>query len=262
MSYDKITFYTVNPYNDDYFKNNEPARTIERLCFKTWAKKFNVKVFDYNSKIVKECIEKYKWIYEHTLKHPYDKCIFADLVRLTVLARYKYHFYFDCDLYLKSFNLKDTEHFQCNNGFMSVYNGNDVATASKLLQVYKEGEILRDREVIAKSGLKIRDMKGVDRLHLCNFDNAPDSAYMCYTNDIQQAKQYINKYITLIKPSSMKKLLMFTDRRNSELKDFIPRLYTPKSRPAIVLKSLFGIPEEDRSVILQEVRNHWDYLSV
>ena len=56
-----MTIFTVNPLNDNYL--NQP---FIKFCMKTWEKVgFPIKVFDYNSKEVKEAKEKYKIWYKN-----------------------------------------------------------------------------------------------------------------------------------------------------------------------------------------------------
>lgn len=266
----KITFFTVNAFNNDYFRNGKPSKIIEKISFDSWGKNYEVKVFDYNSDVVKDCINEYKDIYNFCQIHPHQKCIFADIVRLYVLTKYKYHFYFDCDLYLLQLNLRDLYHFQASNGFMAMYNGEDLETAKRLLQVYRtdnilksKNEMFRDKDIIKKSGLHIPPIKDFKYLHLTGFDEEPHGQYKCYTNNPNELKELIDIYLKVRKAHIDKRLEVYTE--NQRLITYIPRMATNKkdTRQAIVLKPLNTIvSENDRNIILDKVKKHWAFLSL
>lgn len=250
-----ITFFTLNLFDNGYFDDSGPTKVIERIAFMSWVRKFDVKVFDYRDDVVKDCINEYREIYDYCLEHPGKACIFGDIVRLKVLSLYPYHYYFDCDSYLIDFNLHDKEHFQTAGGcFLNLYNGSDLETAKKILEVYKDGIVQADRATLEKAGLNIPYIHGVKQLHLCGFDAPPKGQFKAFTNNPADIPRLYKKYLELKKPQSCKRLYVYTDLSPRNFLEYLP------GSDLLKIKSFEGVQKDDRDIILKEIKNYYLYI--
>ena len=144
------TLFTVNAYDDGYFENGEPSRPLEKICFNSQKKHFgNTEVINFNNPIVLEMKEKFPKIYAS------NKEVFSDIIRLKYMSIKPDLVYMDCDVYFNQiryfpcgFSLADGKSFFC------ISNGNDIETPARLLSCYDDNEILTDKEITAKAGLK------------------------------------------------------------------------------------------------------------
>ena len=136
----KITCFTINAFDDDYYKNGLPVDEVSRNIVLhnkfNFGKVFDFKVFDYNHPLVIECKEKYKEFFD---REDIIKSVKTDVVRLYILSKLPYHLYIDDDvLLLDDFEIKDEEdyflgHCGC---FNCIYNGSNLDIFKEMLEIY------------------------------------------------------------------------------------------------------------------------------
>lgn len=241
-----MTLFTVNPFDDGYYKNGEPSRDVEKICFRRWKKLFpNLKVFDYNSKEIQEAIKLFPNTYAACLEDSSEKCVFGDIARLYILSKYEDHIYFDNDLYPITDRIWVGDDFSCYyNCFMLTSNGKDLETAKKLLEQYDDNNVpdnLRewyDKKILEKANVVPNELKA-DVIHFSGFDVNPH--YMGFANTFEEYNDIYTKY--LLKKENVLKIF------RTEKGDL------PKNEN-VQFKNLYKIrDEDDRNAIIECVRN-------
>lgn len=187
-----MTIFTVNPLNDNYL--NQP---FIKFCMSTWEKaEFPIKVFDYNSKEVKEAKEKYKiWIQSALNSNVDNKIAIAfDPIRLYILSLYEDMMYFDTDMIVMKADalrkIAKEEDFRVfgGNNFFCVHNGKDIKTPKLILdRCYCTDKVKRDGLVCREDlqDLKLQGLKSHGEfLHNPRIDS---SMYRClYTKSREE----------------------------------------------------------------------------
>lgn len=187
-----MTIFTVNPLNDNYLN-----QSFIKFCMSTWEKAgFPIKVFDYNSKEVKEAKEKYKIWIQSALNSDLDNkiAIAFDPIRLYILSLYKDMMYFDTDMIVMKADalrkIAQEEDFRVfgGNNFFCVHNGKDIKTPKLILdRCYCTDKVKRDGLVCREDlqDLKLQGLKShAEFLHNPRIDS---SIYRClYTKSREE----------------------------------------------------------------------------
>lgn len=243
-----MTLFTVNPFDDGYFENGEPSRTIEKICFRRWKKLFNeVRVYDFNSEEVKEAIERFPNLYKRCIDTPKEKCVFADVVRLIVLSKYEDHVYFDCDLYPLDDHLKGSGLYY--NCFMLMTIGSGVA--KELLKQYDDNNLpdnlfdIYDKKIIAKSGLEFSKLDA----HVIHFSGIDVNPH--YITFAETPEEYT------------KAIEWWKNGHNNVLKIYRNNKYECEKVKGVQLKNLYKIKDEkDKQEIIEAVKHAERYFEV
>lgn len=136
----KITCFTINAFDNGYYKDGLPVDKANRKMWLHNVEKFgnifDFKVFDYNHPLVIECKEKYKEFFD---REEIWISIKADIIRLYILSKLPYHLYIDDDTILcNNFKIEDEEDyfFSIYGAFCCIYNGNNLDVFKKILEIY------------------------------------------------------------------------------------------------------------------------------
>ncbi len=243
-----MTIFTVNAFDDGYFKNCEPTSKLQQFCMNSWQKAgFDIKVFDYNSDEVKEAKEKYKlWINSAVKQRKIP--IASDPIRLYILSLYEDMMYFDTDMYLMKSQFiqkiaEDTNFRIFGNLFCAVHNGKDTQTPKTILEkYYNTDKIKGDKELITNN---INDLKRMsfhnELIHLPRIENKYyKNIYVETTKDIDRL--YGEK--TCIYATSF---------------DLYKQLCSEGKKDAYHIKYLFNMPKEDKEEFKTFMENGNDY---
>lgn len=256
--------FTINAIDNNYFQNGQPAGELERICFNSWTKYFNVKVFDYNSPEIKECKEKYKNYLDLCLKKKSLSC-YADVLRMYILSLYPSSVYFDTDFYLinpERLNFKYTE-WQSSGGFQLMYNGYATDIAKQALNIYKTVQkVIRDKGIVKELQLTQKRLLFPQSIgiHLSTLsDESPH--FNCICNDVTKIPDFVERFLELPDKKLVSRLYFFT---NIAHEFYIDNYFKSKrfsnNRELLVLKDLSKLLSDDRLKIIDLVKQNKKYL--
>lgn len=243
-----MTFFTVNPFDDGYFKDGMPTRRIEKICFRKWKKLHpDLVVLDYNSDEVKEAIRRYPKLYKKCSEVEKEKCVFADVVRLIALTKHEDWCYFDCDLYPIDDFIEGTGLYY--NCFMLM--NISKQDAEKLLRCYDDNDLpdnlfdIYDKKIIAKSGIQFSQLNA-HVLHLSGVDVNPH-----YMTVADTAEDY------------EKAVAWWHDGHHNVLKIFRTKKYDYEKHDGVQMKNLYKIRDDkDREAIIKAVKKGVRYFEL
>ena len=136
-----MTIFTINAFDDGYFKDGYFTGRVQNFCFNSWLKNgIDVKIFDYNSPEVIEAKEIFKDYINVCLEtnSANSKACATDPIKFYILSLYPNMLYVDTDLYLYNINEEKFRDKFSMNSFFAIYNGTETYKAKKFLELFKD----------------------------------------------------------------------------------------------------------------------------
>ena len=140
-----MTVFTLNAFDNGYFKDGKPTNPFDKFCFNSWLNNgIDVKVFDYTSPEVIEAKNKYDKI----LRIQRDLRIVCDVIRLYILSLYPNMLYIDTDVCLIDKSILDEvskiDDLAFSRGYYYfIWNGSRTDKVKTLLEWYEKQEELK-----------------------------------------------------------------------------------------------------------------------
>jgi len=206
----KITCFTVNAFDDGYYKDGLPVDEANRKMWLYNVEKnshiFDFKVYDYTHPLVIECKEKYKEFFDREDIWPSIK---TDVIRLYILSKLPYHLYIDDDVVLlDNFEIENEEDyfFSDIDTFCCIYNGSNLDVFKEILEIYpfedKQLDKLEKKFLIKDDRKKLTkeeytndiNSKRSDNVLFCKMCNFISLNKKSIYNKIVKHYNYINEY--------------------------------------------------------------------
>lgn len=213
-----MTVFTINAFDNGYFKDGKPADEIQRICFNSWLNNgIDVKVFDYNSPEVIEAKIKFKSYIDKAIFYGLNSYA-ADAIRFYILSLYPDMLYIDTDLYYTGNDFSDLGNeaqFQ-GHGFFAIYNGKQTELFREFSEeMFSSNRIMLDNlffdkydeESVTLFGRKIKAMnkKG---LHLPMLDRGKEINYFIGDiEDTEDVRKGYNYYLVSPVDKKIKEIL-------------------------------------------------------
>ena len=249
-----MTVFTVNAFDNGYFKDGKPTSEIQRVCFNSWLNNgINIKVFDYNSPEVIEAKIKFKKYIDKAVSYGLNSYA-VDAIRFYILSLYPNMLYIDTDLYCLGNDFSDLENealFQ-GHGFFAIYNGEQTELFKELSEkMFSSSRIMLDNlffdeydeESVTLFGKKIKSMskKG---LHLPMLDRGKEiNHFISDIKDIEDVRKDYHYYLVSPVDKKIKEILKLKKINHVKL---FPQ----------------NIPKEDLRCLLKYMKNGEKYDSL
>lgn len=252
--------FTINALDNNYFSNGRPTGELENICFNSWTRLFDVKVFDFNSPEIKECKEVYKDYLSLCLQKKSITC-YSDVLRMYILSLYPNSLYFDTDMYLT--NPKELNFNSCgwktNGCFSLIYNGYETDRAASILNIYKNSQkVLRDKGmmILAKLNYLRFYFENPVGVHF-HFLPAESPHFNCICNDLDKIPELYKMFEKRPDKKAKARLYFLTDIFN-EYKN--SNFVLNNTQILCHRKNLAKLDKEDRLKILQLAKNHKNFI--
>jgi hypothetical protein len=232
----KIICFTVNAFDDGYYKDGLPVDEANRKMWlynvENYSHIFDFKVFDYNHPLVIECKEKYKEFFD---RKEIWKSVKTDVVRLYILSKLPYHLYIDDDVVLlDNFEIKNEEDyfFSDMDTFCCIYNSNNLDVFKKILEMYPfdDKQLYKlEKKIFIKDDRK-KNIKEENFILYINYKRSDNALFKKMCNFIFLNKKsiinktikhynYVNKYTGLLNIKEINFIVLDTIEKENIIQD-------------------------------------------